>query len=452
MTSALSGMSLESQRLRYGKYSLCFSDNKIYLSDGEITNYLDVSNLSIIEWTPDTEGTYPAIPGGTEVTTLNHLLTAIITTLRKHEHKTDDISNLQNWFEEKKPELKGADGKNGASAFDLWQEEIYGDIVPEERSHEKEWQYVDPSGFGDKTELRLITYYDEYQNRLNLFIQRTGKNALNIEEEADKILKKIDWGMTEEEIQKINDKIAELEASKTEEMTEEEIADIDKQKEELKNSINYGTPREERDKIMKEYAAKKAEWINWQKDATVSDKDKTKLYTFSLIYKEVSGYPGDNPTEWEVRYYTYNLYLAGDISLGSVVQIAQDKINQQQSAIEQVEKTASTAKKLGIAGTVLGTICTLFGIGNTAGEVVSYSSLQSQITATAAEATEAATSAAAAQTTANSARTAASNANSRCSTIEGDIRTINTNISDIQTTANQAKETADTNIEVIRGE
>ena len=81
MTSTLSVMSLESQRLRYGKYSLWYSDNKIYLSDGETTNYLDVSNLSIIEWTPDTEGTYPAIPGGTEVTTLNHLLTAIVTTL-----------------------------------------------------------------------------------------------------------------------------------------------------------------------------------------------------------------------------------------------------------------------------------------------------------------------------------------------------------------------------------
>ena len=132
MTSALSVMSLESQRLRYGKYSLWYSDNKIYLSDGETTNYLDVSNLSIIEWTPDTEGTYPAIPGGTEVTTLNHLLTAITTTLRKHEHKTDDISNLQLWFEEKKPELKGADGKdgkNGASAFEFWQMENYGNIL-----------------------------------------------------------------------------------------------------------------------------------------------------------------------------------------------------------------------------------------------------------------------------------------------------------------------------------
>ena len=106
-------MSLESQRLRYGKYSLWFSDDKIYLSDGETTNYLDVSNLSIIEWTPDTEGTYPAIPGGTEVTTLNHLLTTIITTLRKHEHKTDDIENLQQWFEEKKPELKGEKGDKG---------------------------------------------------------------------------------------------------------------------------------------------------------------------------------------------------------------------------------------------------------------------------------------------------------------------------------------------------
>ena len=113
MTSALSVMSLESQRLRYGKYSLWFSDDKIYLSDGETTNYLDVSNLSIIEWTPDTEGTYPAIPGGTEVTTLNHLLTTIITTLRKHEHKTDDIENLQQWFEEKKPELKGEKGDKG---------------------------------------------------------------------------------------------------------------------------------------------------------------------------------------------------------------------------------------------------------------------------------------------------------------------------------------------------
>ena len=140
-------MSLESQRLRYGKYSLWFSDDKIYLSDGETTNYLDVSNLSIIEWTPDTEGTYPAIPGGTEITTLNQLLTAIVNTLRKHEHKTDDISNLQKWFEEKKPELKGEKGDagergdkgekgdtgekgdSGYNAFEFWQMENYGNIL-----------------------------------------------------------------------------------------------------------------------------------------------------------------------------------------------------------------------------------------------------------------------------------------------------------------------------------
>ena len=57
MTSTLSVMSLESQRLRYGKYSLWFSENKIYVSDGEKTNYLDMSDISIIEWTPDTEST-----------------------------------------------------------------------------------------------------------------------------------------------------------------------------------------------------------------------------------------------------------------------------------------------------------------------------------------------------------------------------------------------------------
>ena len=191
MTSTLSILSLQSERLQFGNYSLWYADDKIYLSDGKDTKTLDVSNLSIIEWTPDTEGEYPALPGGTTETTLNKLLVEITNKLRKHEHSTDDIDNLMDWFEEKKDELKGADGKDGvdgkdgASAFDLWQEEIYGDIVPEERSHDKDWQYVDPSGFGDKSELRLITYHDEYQNRLNLFTQRTGKNALNIEEEAD---------------------------------------------------------------------------------------------------------------------------------------------------------------------------------------------------------------------------------------------------------------------------
>ncbi len=262
MTSTLSVMSLESQRLRYGKYSLWFSDDKIYLSDGETTNYLDVSNLSIIEWTPDTEGTYPALPGGTQVTTLNHLLTAIITSLRKHEHKTDDISNLQNWFEEKKPELKGTDGKdgvdgkdgkNGVSAFDQWQEEIYGDIMPEERSHDKDWQYIDPEGFGDKTEIRLVTCDADYEERLSKYMSETGKNALNIEKEADEILAKIDYGMSEKEIAEINSQIADLEEEKKQEgLTEEQIADLEDRITELKNSINYGTPQEERNKIIEE--------------------------------------------------------------------------------------------------------------------------------------------------------------------------------------------------------
>ena len=74
MTSALSVMSLESKRLKYGQYSLWYTDKKLYFSDGVKINYLNLDDTSVIEWSPDTQGTYPALPSGTQTTTLRKLL------------------------------------------------------------------------------------------------------------------------------------------------------------------------------------------------------------------------------------------------------------------------------------------------------------------------------------------------------------------------------------------
>ena len=102
----------------------------------------------------------------------------------------------------------------------------------------------------------------------------------------------------------------------------------------------------------------------------------TKKYTYSLIYREVSGYPGDNPTEWEVRKYTYKLFLAGDVSMGAAISLAENRLNSQADRINRIKKTADTAKNLGIAGTVLGSVGTVLGIGNTIYNAWSFKKLK----------------------------------------------------------------------------
>ena len=392
----------EAEYIRKGRYKLYFENDLLNISDGTNIISLDLSHSALINWTPDTTCLYPAFPNGTALTTLNNLLSLIINNIESvngdlsfksdldHKHTATDITDLLTWFNNKKPELKGdngqdgkdgqdgqdgqdgkdgQDGQDGKSAFELWQLDIYGNIEPKNTTHSDNWQYIDPSGFGDKSNVRLLTYKNEYENRLNLFMKETGKNALKLEDEADEILKTIDYGMTQEEIQEImnsyNAKLTEI----TEEMTEEEKQEIREEAAEILASINYGMTQEQITSIQNQYAAKKVEWINWQQQ---------KNYNFSLIYKEVSGYPGDNPTEWELRYYTYRLWSSGEIFVIPNIQGIQ-------STAERAEETAKTAKKLGIAGTILGAIGTVFGIGNTAAEVMSYTSLQAQIAGLQAE-------------------------------------------------------------------
>ena len=434
--SILSLKSEESRCIKNGNYKLYFENDNLCISDGIKTLSINLNNYEIYDPTTSTALLPYNYNGdvGYRILTVSDCIMELLTQIidlyniyykyEKFLDVTGETLTIKNnivihdnnivdvlggvgeidvkllsleYLNEHKDELKGEKGDkgdkgekgdSGTSAFDLWQEEVYGDILPISRSHEKGWQYIDPSGFGDKSNIALITYTKDYENRLNLFAKRTGKNALLLEEEADNILKEINYGTPKEEIDAINNRIQELEDSITPDMTDEEREEIENEIETLRDKIDYGMTPEEIEEIYKRYSAKKSEWINWQRDAK-DDDNKEKLYTFSLIYKEVSGYPGDNPTEWEFRYYMYNLYLTGDLSLGAAIQIAEDKVNNQQTVMESIGKTAETGKKLGIAGTVLGAIGTIFGIGSTVGTVISYNSLQAQIAALAAERTAA---------------------------------------------------------------
>ena len=398
--SLLSIQSEESKCIKNGNYKLFFKNGLLCITDGVNLITLDLSTSQILNWTPDTQGIYPVLPSGTAQTTLNLLLSSLINQIEDnksdiayksdldHTHSTNDITDLLTWFNNKKPELKGADGKDGVdgkdgkdgkdgtngtngqdgkSAFELWQLDLYGNIEPVNIIHQG--QYIDPSGFGNKSNVVLLSLRDEYVKRLNLYMKETGKNALNIEDEANAILATINYGMSQEEInsitQQYNDKLAEI----TESMTQEEKQAIRDEASAILATIDYGMTQEEIATIQNQYAAKKAEWINWQQ---------SKNYEYSLIYKEISGYPGDNPTEYELRYYTYRLWTSGELDFVPEAQ-------QAQTTADRAEETAKKAKKLGIAGTVLGAIGTVFGIGNTAAEVVSYSSLQAQITSLAAD-------------------------------------------------------------------
>ena len=135
MTSTLSIMSLESQRLRYGRYSLWYSDNLLYLSDGEKTATINLADTSLIEWTPDTMGSYPAIPGGYKPNTLMGLLIEITEALNKGLN----IDNAQEWFDAHKEQF------TGYSAFEFWQSLNYPDIMPDnmEKRYKQRWtEYI----------------------------------------------------------------------------------------------------------------------------------------------------------------------------------------------------------------------------------------------------------------------------------------------------------------------
>jgi hypothetical protein len=128
-------MSLESQRLRYGRYSLWYSDNLLYLSDGEKTATINLADTSLIEWTPDTPGSYPAIPGGYKPNTLMGLLVEITEALNKGLN----IDNAQEWFDAHKEQF------TGYSAFEFWQSLNYPDIMPDnmEKRYKQRWtEYI----------------------------------------------------------------------------------------------------------------------------------------------------------------------------------------------------------------------------------------------------------------------------------------------------------------------
>ena len=224
--SILSLKSEESKCIKNGNYKLYFDNNNLCISDGIKTVSINLNNYELYDPTTSTSLLPYNYNGdvGYRILTVSdcimELLTQIIDlyniyykyekfldvtgetlTIKNniviHDKNIVDVLGSINdidvkllsleYLNEHKDELKGDKGDkgekgdkgdSGTSAFDLWQEEVYGDILPISRSHEKGWQYIDPSGFGDKSQIALITCSKDYENRLNLYAKRTGKNEL----------------------------------------------------------------------------------------------------------------------------------------------------------------------------------------------------------------------------------------------------------------------------------